>query len=220
MANQRSNPRFSRSSRLTNSLHQLALCIAAQRSAPSLHLRSAWCEAICFRAASRFGDVNRLRRRDLTISPEGLKLVFLTWKNDQRHEGHTVFIQRSASVLCFVKLTEDYIKALEGAAVYPQDGFMLPQILEDSNAVLPFTPSTYDDMKRLKFAVLRKMGLDPTSFGMHAAKVGAIYALREAGFDREDIRIRSGWKKGSAMPERYAKKALSKAKEMDTALAL
>ena len=55
---------------------------------------------------------------------------------------------------------------------------------------------------------------------MHAAKVGAIYALREAGFDWEDIRIRSGWKKGSAMPERYAKKALSKAREMDTALAL
>ena len=70
----------------------------------------------------------------------------------------------------------------------------------------------------MKKIVLQKMKLDPNKFGMHAPKVGAVCALRDGGTEWEDIRIKAGWKRNSAMPERYAKKAESKMIEIDNTL--
>ena len=80
------------------------------------------------------------------------------------------------------------------------------------------SPASYDEMLRVKKVVLEKMGISPSGMGMHAPKVGAICAMRDADVDWEDIRVKAGWKKNSAMPERYAKKAAKKMIEIDNTL--
>ena len=78
--------------------------------------------------------------------------------------------------------------------------------------------ASYAEMRDVKRTVLSTMGLDEAQYGLHAPKVGAVCAMRDGGVPWEDIRVKAGWKKGSCMPERYAKKATKKMEEIDNKL--
>ena len=134
------------------------------------------------------------------------------WKNDQKHED-------PGSPLCIVKLTTEYIGLLTANGLSRDDSPMLPALNKDTGKLaFPAATASYDDVQRVKKIVLRKLGLDPDAFGLHSPKVGAIYALRDAGVKWEDIQIKAGWKKGSPMPERYAQKAVQLLMALDNKL--
>ena len=115
-----------------------------------------------------------------------------------------------------VRLTRDYCEALEFNGLSGREKPMLPSLKSVRKGAVK--PATYEEMRSVKRIVLQKMGLDPDKFGMHAPKVGAVCAMRDGGTNWEDIRVKVGWKKNSAMPERYAKKAESKMIEIDNKL--
>ena len=195
----------------------VAICLAAAPCRKSLRfLRAAWCEATCFRGAARFGDLVKVKRKDVKVEADKVEILFLERKNDKKHEGHTVSIPASHTALCYLRLTVDYFAALSKAGWDSPSSPVLPSLSKSSS--LKSSEATYDEMKSVKRIVLSKMGLDKKRLGMHAPKVGAVCAMRDAGVPWEEIRLKSGWKKNSAMPERYAKKATKKMLEVDNTL--
>ena len=196
----------------------VAICLAAAPSRRAFRfLRAAWCEATCFRGAARFGDLVRVKRGDVSISDDRVDILFLERKNDKRHEGHTVSIPATGGSLCYVRLTLDYFAALSAKGFHSPASLVLPSS-EASETGQKDVAASYDEMRAVKKIVLQKMGLGHMRINMHAPKVGAICAMRDAGVDWEEIRLKSGWKKNSAMPERYAKKATKKMVEVDNTL--
>ena len=93
----------------------------------------------------------------------------------------------------------------------------MPSQMEEKMGMwmVPWLASLKSTVKEM---VLKKMGLDPKSYKMHAPKVGAICAMRDAGVSWTDVRIRAGWKVNSAMPERYAKESVKKMSAADNTL--
>ena len=152
------------------------------------------------------------------MEEERVRISFLRRKNDQKGEGHEVIVPTSNSPPCFVRLSKDYIAALERNGLSGTELPMLPSLKKRSAKEEAVKSASYKEMRSVKKIVLQKMKLNPNKFCMHAPKVGAVCALRKGGTDWEDIRVKVGWKKNSAMPERYAKKAESRMIEIDNTL--
>ena len=120
-------------------------------------------------------------------------------------------------MLCFRSLTVAYLALLHTMGVSAPDSPVLPTLTERPvNGSVK--PASYSEILSAKKMVLEKMGLDGKRIGLHAPKVGAVCAMRDAEVDWEDIRVKVGWKKNSVMPERYAQKATKRMVEIDNTL--
>jgi hypothetical protein len=165
--------------------------------------REAWRELACFSAIARFSDINRLKRKDVFIEGEAIRLVFNVRKNDQHHKTHTAFLMPNGTRYCPVKITKLYLDLL------PQDpeGFMIPDLSLKS----AYTKvATYSACRRLQKSLLRKLGLDPGPFGLHSARVGAMKYMENADISVPDMAYIAGYAEGSDQPTHYAKTAMGK----------
>ena len=164
--------------------------------------REAWRELASYLTLSRFSDLQRVRKEDITLNYESkiVAIAFKTRKNDQHHSGHVGYMYATNNRYCPFRLTERYLAMLPAS----QSGFMLFNTRTDG------APATFNACRSQQKRLLSLIGLDPRPFGLHSGRVGGAMALEDAQFGSDLIGIVGGWALGSAMPAKYAKKAMAK----------
>jgi integrase len=165
--------------------------------------REAWRELVCFTAIARFSDVNRLRRKDIHVEGDTIRIVLNVRKNDPYHKTHTAFLVANSTRYCPVKITKMYLDLL------PQDpeSFMIPDL---SFKEAHTKAANYGACRRLQKSLLEKLGLDSSPFGLHSARVGAMKYMENAEISDPDMAYIVGWAAGSIQPTHYAKTAMGK----------
>lgn len=161
--------------------------------------RGLWFEMIAFSTLSRFSDVRRLTRRDVTVRKESISLTFVTRKNDQNHNGHFVTLVASKGWFCPVKFTKAYLARIP----LHLDTFLLP----DLRMPTPTSPAQYNGIRASQKRLLKAIGVDPTPFGLHSGRVGGSVALHDKGWKWDDIGAFGGWSPKSVMPFKYCQRA-------------
>ena len=173
-------------------------------AASLVNWREAWREMASYLTLSRFSDLQRVRRQDVTLDYEKrvVQIAFKTRKNDQLHSGHVGFMYETKNRYCPFRLTERYLALLSSDPA----GFML--FNTRSAAVAASFNACRSQQKRL----LALLGVDPGPFGLHSGRVGGAMALEDAQFGSDLIGVVGGWALNSAMPAKYARKAMAKRK--------
>jgi len=167
--------------------------------------RTAWSSLIAFQAASRVGDLSKLRVRNIVFLRDGsLQLQFPCLKNIPNTRGFTCSIAADrGSDLCPVSVTERYLAALSLRG----DHFVLPQIASLRSGAFSVRPSSTASAQALLRAIrsaLSDIGMPGHEFGQHSFRRGAAIALREAGHEDSTINDRVGWR-SSEMLSRYTR---------------
>jgi hypothetical protein len=165
--------------------------------------REAWRELVCFSAVARFSDINRLRKKDVFVEGNTVRIVFNVRKNDPYHKTHTAFLIANETRYCPVKITKMYLDLLP----QNQECFMIPDLSLKS----AFTKvATFAACRRLQKSLMRSLGVNPEPFGLHSARVGAMKYLENGDMSDPDMAYIAGWALGSKMPKHYAKTAMLK----------
>jgi hypothetical protein len=144
-----------------------------------------------------------LRRKDVFVEGNTVRIVFNVRKNDPYHKTHTAFLIANGTRYCPVKITKMYLDLL------PQNPecYMVP----DLSMKAAFTKiTTFAACRRLQKVLMRKLGVNPEPFGLHSARVGAMKYLENAEISDPDMAYIVGWASGSKMPKHYAKTAMVK----------
>lgn len=201
----------------------LMTCLGPSLKIGSLRdFRTAWIELILLHTSCRWGDLRELKTQNFTFSGTDMKIVFLKRKNDQCHEGHTVFTQRRTTKYCPVRLTQRYFSLLSYVAKSPYHGYVIPTIKGSGSqiSIQGESKASYKSCRDSQKTVLTQMGLNPAIFGLHSGRISSNVFLKDAGFSHSDITSRVGWSANSKMPSHYAKKVRKITNEMDDCLAL
>ena len=129
-----------------------------------------------------------------------VSISFKTRKNDQQHSGHVGYMYATGNRYCPFRLTERYL------ALLPSDpaGFLL------FNSRASNAPAGFNACRSQQKRLLTLIGLDPGPFGLHSGRVGGAMALEDAQFGSDLIGVVGGWALNSAMPAKYARKAMAK----------
>ena len=171
-------------------------------SASLVNWREAWRELASYLTLSRFSDLQRVRRQDVTLDYEKrvVAIAFKARKNDQQHSGHVGYMYESKNRYCPFRLTERYL------ALLPSDplGFLLFNTRSDNVA------ASFNACRSQQKRLLSLLGVDPGPFGLHSGRVGGAMALEDAQFGSDLIGVVGGWALNSAMPAKYARKDMAK----------
>jgi integrase len=162
--------------------------------------RAAWLESTAFATLSRFSDLQRLRRKDLTITKNMVTIRFDSRKNDAVHKGHFSYLFATGGEYCPVRLTRKYLDQLPRH----EDTFLLPAI---SNGHAKEEAASYGACRKAQVEILKKIGEDHKIYGLHSGRVGGAVHLANAGVSFDIIGLMGGWALGSLMPMHYARQA-------------
>jgi hypothetical protein len=173
------------------------------KAAPLQLWREAWRELVCFMGVARFSDLNRVRRKDVTLDGNLVQIKFNTRKNDQYHKTHTAFLMRTGGRYCPYKITQMYLSLLP----LDPDTYMLP----DCSVKFKYLrPASYSACRRIQKSLLRQLDYDPAPYGLHSARVGGMKYLEDGKLSDADMNFVGGWVEGSSMASHYAKTAMAK----------
>jgi integrase len=162
--------------------------------------RAAWFESTAFSTLSRFSDLQRLKRKDISVTNNMVTLRFDSRKNDNNHKGHFSYLFATGGELCPVRLTRRYLQLLPK----DEETFLLPALTK--NTVLA-TAATFGACRKRQIKLLKAIGEDPTIYGLHSGRVGGAVHLANAGVSFNLIGAMGGWALGSLMPQHYARQA-------------
>jgi integrase len=173
------------------------------KRAPLVMWREAWRELVCFTTCARFSDLNRVRRSDVFVDGNSIRIVFNVRKTDPYHKKHTAFLFENNTRYCPVRITKMYLELL------PREpsGYMLPDLSKKAAFTMA---ASFSACRRLQKSLMRQLDVDPEPFGLHSARVGGTKYLENADMSDPDIAYVIGWAEGSVQPKNYAKTAMAK----------
>jgi hypothetical protein len=171
-------------------------------------------EVSAFLGLCRFSDLERLTWDRISISSEGVSLVFLTRKNDQKHLGHQVFLMATGGRYCPVALFTQYYRLLneELGGNFPPGGYFLPVIEKCAGRYIPSASkaASHGAMRAVQITVLLALALDWKLFGLHSGKIGGAIEAARAKHSKSARNSFGGWVLGSNMADYYDKQLASR----------
>jgi integrase len=164
-----------------------ALEALQQKEGGSTKTRDMALLALGIRGMRRANELCFLRREDVTIKEGMMKVHIRRQKNDQLGRGMTLFIERTDSVICPVKLMELYLQERGDGA-----GWL-------------FVTATGRQMSTGAVSSLVKRAAEVAGleghYSSHSLRIGGATAALEGGMSKEQIKAIGGWS-GEAV-ERY-----------------
>ena len=139
-------------------------------AASVVNWREAWRELASYLTLSRFSDLQRVRREDVTLNYESkvVSIAFKTRKNDQQHSGHVGYMYATNNRYCPFRLTERYLAMLPAS----QSGFLLFNTRSDG------APRHLQRVPEPAEAPADPDRPRPSSVRLHSGRVGVLWLSR------------------------------------------
>jgi hypothetical protein len=147
--------------------------------------------------------MNRVRREDVTLEGNMVKIVFRTRKNDPYNRGHTVYMFQNDTRYCPLRLTRMYLARLPRVS----EAYILPDLSVKGAFA---RAATFGACRKIQKILLEMLDYDPEPYGLHSARVGGMEYLEDGKISKEDMAFVVGWSEGSIQPEHYARAAMAK----------
>ena len=143
----------------------------------------------------RFSEISNLRREDLEIHDDYMRIFLEQSKTDIYRSGHWIYISKIESVLCPVKLIKKYIdlaKIKEGRNEYLFRA--VTKTKQSYELRIHNKPISYTSVREDVLNALEKLGLRSSDFGLHSLRSGGCSMATHFGVKEKLIKKHGRWK--------------------------
>ena len=171
-----------------------------ENDASSLQKRNFTMMILSFAGFLRYDEVSKLRLSDIKFEENYMKLFIRKSKTDQTNQGNWVIIAETKSDTCPVNILKDYIQCMY---ISKSEEFLF--------RVTTFFPSTkkhklrrennpisYTTARSAILNLIKDIGLDESSFGLHSLRRGGATAAANMGINDRLFQRHGRWKSISA----------------------
>ncbi|KAK3100534.1 hypothetical protein FSP39_021460 [Pinctada imbricata] len=158
----------------------------------------------------RFSEIANIKRSHIEFFDEYLSIFIPKSKTDKFNEGSHVYISKTQSKSCPVKMLSRYLKLAGIDSSSTEFIFRQVTFLKKTNSYMLRKcdkPLSYTRAREIILSALESIGLDQSKFGIHSLRSGGATAAAAAGINDRIFKKHGRWRSEKAK-DGYVKESL------------
>lgn len=152
---------------------------------------------LAFAGFLRFNEVSNIRRSDLEIGKDLLRVLIRKSKTDVYKKGNSVHIVRTGTNTCPVKFLERYLD--KAGLTRQRSQHFIFRAIRGKDKLNPCNdPITYSRAREVLMDYLNKAGFNGSDFGLHSFRSGGATAAASNGIGDRLLKQHGRWRSDAA----------------------